>query len=138
MLCHPAISASISCAVLLAGCSLAPSPAVGEWSGKMMAPPQGSMNQLALLAIGIMGDNPSARLSLKGDGTGYLKIPNAPERPVSWRMDGDRIILGGADAIAATTTASSHGQVVGRLSDDKKTITLDLGLVQFSLAKAAK
>ncbi len=140
MLRYSALLASVSCALLLTGCSLMQSPAVGEWSGKMTAAPQsGVMGALATGMTSAMGGDPSATLTLKSDGTGYLKVMTAPERPITWKADGERILLTGMSQDKNQSASSSSSEpIVGKLSEDKKTMTFDLGPVQFSLNKTAK
>jgi len=137
---HSTVLACLTCVVLLAGCALVPSPAVGDWSGKMTASPQGGMvGALATGMTAMMGGDPSAKLTLKSDGTGYLKVMAAPESTITWKADGDRILLSGmSDPATKTASPAPDEPIIGRLSDDKKTLTFDLGPVQFSLAKATK
>ncbi len=119
--------AALAAVVLLAGCALMPPPAVGEWSGDMTAAPQGgAMGALAAGMIGAAGGT-NAELTLKADGTGYVKAMSAPERPITWKMDGDRVLISG-----------SSQEIIARLSDDKKTLNVDMGMVQFALTKKAK
>jgi hypothetical protein len=88
---------------------------------------------LAGAAAMAMGNSP-ATLTLKNDGTGYLKIPNAPERAITWKMDGERIVLSGMQ----DNKTGSDSSIVGRLSEDKKTLTFDLGPVKFDMKKQEK
>ena len=129
-----------SCTFLLVGCSLMQSPAVGDWSGKMTAAPQsGVMGALATGMTAVMGGDPTANLTLKSDGTGYMKVMTAPEQAITWKADGERILLYGMSAPAKNNTApASQEPIIGKLSDDKKSMMFDLGPVQFNLAKKAK
>ncbi|MBC8142387.1 MAG: hypothetical protein H7Y38_13205 [Armatimonadetes bacterium] len=126
--------AALAATVMLAGCSLMPSPAVGEWSGAMTAAPQGgAMGALAAGMLGAAG-GANAELTLKSDGTGYIKAMSAPERPITWKMDGDRVLIAGTEGFQ---NGSKEG-IVARLSEDKKTMNVDMGVVQFALTKKEK
>lgn len=140
MLRFSALVAIASCAFTLVGCSLMQSPAVGEWSGKMTASPQSGM--IGAFATGMtaaMGGDPVANLTLKSDGTGYLKVMATPEQAITWKVDGERILLYGMNEPSKgnSSTASSE-PIIGMMSEDKKALLFDLGPVQFNLAKKAK
>lgn len=131
--------ATVSCTFLLVGCSLMQSPAVGEWSGKMAASPQsGVMGALATGMSTAMGGDPTANLTLKSDGTGYLKVMSAPEQAITWKVDGERVLLYGMSAPSKNTSQPASSEpIIGKLSEDKKSLMFDLGPVQFNLAKKA-
>ena len=135
-----ALIATASCAFLLVGCSLMQSPAVGEWSGKMSASPQSGM--IGAFATGMttmMAGEPSASLTLKSDGTGYMKVITAPEQAISWKTDGDRILLYGmGETSKGNASPAPEEPIIGKLSEDKKSLTFDLGPVQFDLTKKVK
>ena len=135
-----ALIATGSCAFVLVGCSLMPSPAVGEWSGKMSASPQsGMIGAFATGMSAMMGGDPTANLTLKSDGTGYMKVMTTPEQAITWKADGDRILLYGmGEAEKRNASPAPEQPVIGRLSEDKKSLMFDLGPVQFNLAKKAK
>ena len=88
----------------------------------------------------------SASLSLRADGTGYVKMMSAPERLITWKADGDRVLIYGIAANNSETgvspspdpaTQHDNNVVIARLSDDKKTLVVDAGPVQFTLTKQA-
>ena len=142
------LSSTFLAVVCLAGCAVFQGPAVGDWSGPVSASPSaGGLGALAAgFATAAIGNTP-ATLTLKSDGTGYLKLPTAPERPVTWKADGDRVLLfvrkeGDADKGGAILTSgrspSPEDALIGRLSEDKKTLTFDLGPVQVAMTKPSK
>ncbi|MBC8134541.1 MAG: hypothetical protein H8F28_01470 [Fibrella sp.] len=135
-----ALVATASCAFLLVGCSLMQSPAVGDWSGKMSAAPQSGM--IGAFATGMttmMAGEPSASLTLKSDGTGYMKVMTAPEQAITWKADGDRILLYGmGETPKGNASPAPDEPIIGKLSEDKKSLMFDLGPVRFNLAKKAK
>lgn len=127
--------AALAAITLLAGCALAPPPAVGEWTGTLTAAPQGgAMSGLATGMLTMAGGG-NVDLTLKADGTGYVKAMSAPERPITWKADGDRVLIYGASG--ATAAAPGEG-IVARLSGDKKTLALDFGPVKSDLHKKNK
>jgi hypothetical protein len=115
------------------------SPAVGEWSGKMAASPQSGV--LGALATGMstaMGGEPTATLTLKNDGTGYMKVMSAPEQAITWKVDGERVLLYGmSEPPKNSAQPASTEPIIGKLSEDKRSLMFDLGPVQFNLAKKA-
>ena len=139
-----AVVALVSCTVLVAGCSLLQSPAVGDWSGTMTAAPQGGV--MGAIASGFVTATVgnTASLSLRADGTGYVKMMSAPEQQITWKADGDRVLIrgirSGADGVTTASPApsvSENDAVIARLSADKKTLTVDAGPVVFTLARQA-
>ncbi|MBC7805208.1 MAG: hypothetical protein H7145_03560 [Akkermansiaceae bacterium] len=135
-----ALIAIASCTFTVVGCSLVRSPAVGEWSGKMTAAPQSGM--IGAFATGMtaaMGGDPSASLTLKSDGTGYMKVMTAPEQAITWKADGERILLYGMEKPSkAEASPAPEEPIIGKFSEDKKSLVFDLGPVQFNLAKKAE
>ena|SRR5579871_4330434 len=143
------LAALVPCAVLLlAGCSqpgsvsgtplaALTSPVVGTWSGQAKL---ATGNTLVKIKNALSGDKMTgdSRLTLKADGTGFLKIAKQPERAVVWRQEGHKLILQpqeiGADG-TVQTSATDKNSYVGTLSEDGKTITLDMGEVKVSLLK---
>lgn len=93
------------------------------------------------IATATIGDAP-ATLDLKSNGTGYLKIPSGPEQQITWKTDGDKVLLYGMSSKEqnnnASPSSSSDDPIIGNLSEDKKTLTFDLGPVQFALTKKDK
>ena len=142
---NSALLATLACTLIVAGCSLLQSPAVGDWSGTMTASPQGGV--IGAIATGFVTavTGNSASLSLRADGTGYVKMMSAPEQQITWKADGDRVLIYGIDTasnkedatISPSPNAPKSDAVIARFSDDKKTLTVDAGSVQFSLAKQA-
>ncbi len=124
-------------AVALSGC--ASNRYVGTWSGTVQASQKsggGILGDLAA-ALGQAALGGQATLTLKLGGTGYLKIGSMPERAITWKADGDKVILSGASASGTETDKSTgvSGELVGTLSSDGQTLTLDLGPVSVALAK---
>lgn len=130
-----AFAAALVCPFVVTGCALMPSPAVGEWTGTMTANPQGgAIAQMGAGMLGAMG-SATADLTLKADGTGYARAMGAPERPITWKMDGDRVLIFGANA---GKNANPSDAMVARLSEDKRTLLLDMGPIQVNLQKKTK
>ena len=137
-----ALSAAFGVVFCAAGCTAFQSPAVGDWQGTMSASPgAGGLGALAIGFAAAATGNTPANLTLKNDGTGYLKLPTAPERPMTWKMDGDRVLLFVRRDAASTPASGNNASdtaLVGKLSEEKKTLTFDLGPVQFAMTKQPK
>src|SRR5690242_13262093 len=108
---------------------------VGTWSGQ--AKPMKDSSGVSGLAADMLASRMkgTSTLTLKSDGTGYLKIAGLPEESVSWSADGNKLILQNR-AIAAGSQGGlisiSNVQVqslVGTLAQDGYTLNLDLGQV---------
>ena len=108
------------------------------------ATPKKDEGLFGALAQGMLGDHVSgpSTLSLKGDGTGFLKIAATPERPIAWTQEGNKVILRSReedrpkpDPAKERNEDSDDGPIVGTLSEDGKTLTLDLGLFTVALTQ---
>ena len=76
-------------------------------------------------------------MQLNAGGKGFLKIASLPERPVNWSESGGKIILR-ADEPAPANGAEKQEQnnsIVGTLSGDNQTLTLDFGVASAELKK---
>ena len=91
-------------------------------------------------------DGPSF-LTLKPDGTGFLKIaPLYPEQPVVWIHEDDKIILRsrfGSEPVHTQSLSDSSNStksegfrvLVATLAADRTAMTLDAGMVQCALIR---
>src|SRR4028119_2378003 len=81
-------------ATIVAGCSRT-SPAAGTWSGTVqVSQPKNSTGPLGAAGFLLgMSLNGPCRLTLKPDGTGFFKMSIAPERPVLWTQEDNKVIL---------------------------------------------
>lgn len=123
-------------AVSLMGCSQT-SPLVGTWSGTPSVAQ--SSNPMAGMAGAMLGMsmNGQCTLTLKADGTGFLKVPIAPERAIAWSEEDGKVILRPRDEDKAPTSQSTpaSGSTVGTLSADKQQLDLDLGILKIAFKK---
>lgn len=134
---------------LLAGCqggtgtvnagpvSKALSPLAGKWTGKSDM----KGNDLDKFANSVAGGpltGPSS-MQLNADGTGFLKVADQPERPISWKQEGDRVILEprGVEGTSDAKTTNLGGPWVGRLSTDRDTIVIDMEKVKVTLNRSS-
>ena len=113
------------------------SPLVGTWTGESKA---STGNGLSGLAVAIAGDQIAGHstLTLQANGLGYLKIAKSPERQITWKQDGKKVILDHvADAAAKSDDAKADNEIVATLDQDEKHMTLDLGQLTVSLDKTS-
>ena len=80
-------------------------------------------------------------LTLNGDGAGYLKVADLPERPISWKQEGDRVIpetrhVGAANR-PSETDGTGTGPWVGRLLENRSTMVIDMEQVKVTLNQQA-
>nr|CAA9260788.1 hypothetical protein AVDCRST_MAG63-2418 [uncultured Armatimonadetes bacterium] len=108
----------------LIGCART-SPAVGVWNGIHLPPMVGRVT-----------------LTLNADGKGFAKIGPLPEQPVVWVEENNKVTLTLSSAQgrkAGVQPASTAGaSFVGTLTEDGRTMTMDLGLATITLQKQAK
>src|SRR5438552_1959311 len=108
-------------------------PLAGTWTGKSDM----KGNDLDKFANSIAGGplTGASSLTLNTDGTGFLKVADQPERPISWKQEGDRVILEarGVRGSPDANTAQTGGPWVGQLSADRKTIVIDMEKVKVTL-----
>jgi hypothetical protein len=129
-------AAAVMAAWTLAGCSnggkvdagpvaKALSPLAGKWTGKSEVK-GGDLAKFANSVAGGPLTGPSS-LTLDSDGTGYMKVADGPERPISWKQEGDRVIIETRGVEGASDKhADSDGPWVGHLSNDRRTMTIDM------------
>jgi hypothetical protein len=108
------------------------SPIVGKWSGKSEVK-GGDLQKLANSAAGGPLTGPSS-MTLNSGGTGFLKVADRPEVPISWKEEGDRLILSlrGADGDGASSP-STNGPWVAKWSSADRTWTIDMEKVKVIL-----
>lgn len=118
------------------GCA-ATSPLVGVWSGTpKLSQSSNSMAGMAAVMSGMLG-NGECKLTLKADGTGFLKVPIAPERAIAWSEEDGKVILRPRDEDKTVSNAAAPGigSTVGTLSADKQQLDLDLGILKIAFKK---
>lgn len=115
------------------------SPLVGSWAGEAKLTTGSDFTKLANELTGNQLTGKS-KLTLQANGTGYLKVAKSPERPITWRQDGKRIVIevsgatGGSDS--TKSEAKSDGPVIGTVSESGKDMTIDLGRAKVMLTKS--
>ena len=133
-------------AVAVGGCSqrggvsagslaAAVSPLSGKWEGKSEVK-GGDLDKLANSVSGGPLTGPRS-MTLNPDGTGFLEITDKSEQPVSWRQEGDHDILE-VRHISDNTNGDHEdhgGPWVGRLSDDNRTMTIEMDKARVILRK---
>jgi hypothetical protein len=119
--------------------SLLPSPLAGKWTGKS------DMKDDGLTGIAnVLAGNPLAGPSsviLNNDGTGFMKVAQTPEQPIAWKQEGDKVIFEGRTIQSKTGNSgdgqktNSFGSCVGTLSNNSKSMKIDMGKVQVTVEK---
>lgn len=113
----------------------AASPVIGNWTGKSKLEHSDGLAALATALAGDQVEGPST-LTLQSNGNGYLKIAKMPERAITWRQDGKKLVL---SHVGGSNTKGESGKgdddAVATLSDDDKTMTIDLGQLKVTLNK---
>ena len=127
-------------AVLSCGCART-SPAVGSWLGevKIEPPKNAGMMGMATMMLGQSINGP-CQLTLKPDGTGFMKISIAPEAPILWSEEDGKVIIRKRFDTEKTPDKKSeeksdNGTLVGTMSEEKQALTLDLGITKVEMNK---
>jgi hypothetical protein len=110
------------------------SPLAGKWSGKSEVK-GGDLQKLLNSAAGGPLTGPST-LTLSAGGTGFLKVADKPERPISWKQEGKKILVE-TRAISSDAGSQPGGQWVGTVSEDNRTMTIDMEDVKVVLSKVS-
>ena len=109
-------------------------PVVGSWSGKSELK-GGDLQKVANeLAGGPLTGHSS--LTLNADTTGFLKVADQPERPIAWKLEGQKIILQ-VQSLQPDSHEGNGGPWVGTLSSDGRTMTIDMEQVRVILTKTS-
>jgi hypothetical protein len=112
------------------------SPVVGTWTGKSKLAPSSGLAGLATALAGDQVEGPST-LTLQANGNGYLKVAKTPERAITWKQDGKKLVLTGVGGSGPKNDANKADEpAVATLSDDEKTMTIDLGQLTVTLSKS--
>ena len=75
-------------------------------------------------------------LTLNSDGTGFLQVGDKRDRPITWKPDEkDVIIKRSADDTRGADSGLGDGPWVGTVSEDGKTIQVDMARVRLTLYK---
>ena len=125
-------------ALIAAGCGHG-TRAAGTWTG-LVKPGNGPVSDLIANAMKGPSD-----LTLNPDGTGFLKISGVPEEPISWKQEGDKLIL--QSRPLSSSQAAPGGLItvnsvplqilVGTLSQDGNTLRIDLGQVSLDMNRSS-
>ena len=127
-------------AVMSVGCA-GNAPAVGTWAGAVKvgssapATPDNPMG-MATMMLGSMLNGPCT-LQLNAGGKGFIKIASLPERPIDWSEQEGKIILRADEPPPAnpSNAPAQNNSIVGTLTPDKQTMTLDFGVASAELKK---
>ncbi len=142
-----ALLGMVFCVGILTGCNRT-SPVTGTWSGEVQMKQQSNNTPLGGLGL-MMGQQLKGpcTLTLKPDGTGFLKVSIMPERPVAWTVEDNKVLLSSRDANTSETTNNAkpaeqsggptQGSIVGTLAPDQQSMTLDMGIIEVALKKSA-
>jgi hypothetical protein len=114
------------------------SPLTGKWGGKSDMKDKGLDTFANALAGGPL-TGPSS-LTLNPDGTGFLKVADLPERPISWKQEGEKVIIEKRSIQQGTSSGGEQGDLgdgpwVATLSPDQKALKIDMGKVTVTLNK---
>src|SRR4051812_30927405 len=113
------------------------SPVIGTWTGKSKLVHSDGLAGLATALAGDQVEGPST-LTLQTNGNGYLKVAKTPERAITWKQDGKKLVLSHVGGSAAKGEQGKGDEdAVATLSDDDKTMTIDLGQLKVTLNKQA-
>ena len=113
------------------------SPAIGAWAGTVKV---GSTSQptnpmgMATMMLGTMLNGPCT-LQLSAGGKGFIKVASLPERPVDWSEQDGKVILRADETAPADKSGAQNNSIVGTLSSDGQTLTLDFGVASAELKK---
>ena len=117
------------------------SPLVGTWTGAVKVGQSAQSANPLSMAAGMLGTllNGPCTLQLNGDGKGFIKVASLPERPIAWSEQGGKIILRADEPPPANAsgTNAQNNSIVGTLSPDQQTMTLDFGIANAQLEKGA-
>lgn len=112
--------------------SAATSPLGGVWAGQSDMKDQG-LGSFANAVAGGPLTGPS-QLRLDANGTGFLKVADRPERPVSWKAEDGKVIIETRDIEdGGSANDEEGGPWVGTLSDDDRTMRIDMEKVIVTL-----
>lgn len=99
-----------------------------------------SPNAPAIMALPLaMVGNISSTLTLDPDGKGFLKMSVAPEQAITWTVEDGNLVLHHADGAGGgngSIPPSANGNLVGHLSSDRQTLTVDLGPLSMEMHRA--
>lgn len=116
-----AFAAGAAVALLIAGCGK--SPYVGKWTGR----PSASGPMAAMAAQ--LGES---TIDLKEDGTGFAKVGPLPEQQITWEEKDGKLVLKSGQQGA---NGQGGNELIGTLSENKETLSLDAGPVKVELKK---
>jgi len=113
------------------------SPLSGTWRGKSDVK-GGDLQKFANSIAGGPLTGPST-LTLKPDGTGFIKVADRAERPISWKQEDDRVIMQYRRVDDSKSPSGSENDAwVGDLSSDRRTMTIDLDNVKVTVKHEEK
>lgn len=80
-------------------------------------------------------------LDLKDGGKGFGKLGPIPEQPLTWRVEENKVILRLGDAPEGQRNSPGNANwhnLVGTLGQDRRGLTVDIGIAQPTLYKSAQ
>ena len=110
-----------------------PSPVAGSWTGEAKL---NTGNDLVKIGNKLSGDKMTGASSLKlnADGTGFMKVAKGAEKPITWKAEDRKVIIDSRSIDnSKPAEGSKDGPYVGTLSEDKKTLSIDMGDVKVIL-----
>lgn len=107
-------------------------PVVGKWTGEAKLATGSELVKLGNQLSGGQMTGASS-MTLKADGKGYLKVAKAPEKPITWTQDGDKLTL--TMHSSAENGSDRSDAYVGTLSHDQKEMSIDMGQIKVKLSK---
>jgi hypothetical protein len=139
--------AAVAIAASIAGCNTSsvevgdkkiplPTTIAGTWTGEAKL---NTGSDLVKIENKLSGDKMTgdSKLTLNGDGTGFMKVAKGAEQPVTWKQEGPKVIVEKRSIEEKTKSPDSEGPYVATLSEDKKTMTFDMGNVKVVLSKSS-
>jgi len=110
------------------------SPLAGKWAGKSDMKDKGIDTFINSIKGGPL-TGPSY-LTLKPDGTGYLQVGDKRDRPILWKQDDQNVIIRrNPDDEGGKDSGLGGGPWVGSVSEDGKTMHVDMSKVRLTLYK---
>lgn len=100
------------------------SPLAGKWVGQAKLATGSDITKIknALSGDKMTGDS---NLTLNADGTGFLKVAKHKEEPISWKQEGQKVLL----------TKDADTSYVGTMAEDGRSMTIDMGEVKVELTR---
>ena len=106
----------------------------GRWAGKSDMKDKGVDTLINSVKGGPLTG--SSYMTLNSDGTGFLQVGDKRDRPITWKPDEKNIIIKrDPNDTGGTDEGLGGGPWVGTISDDGKTMHVDMAKVRLTLYK---